>query len=1327
MGDKRITYEQQMKGKVTNLWKKVNKATSLLVSICMCMSLLIAPIISYAQSNSSYIDVEKSWAKEQIKDWLNKGLVNGYPDNTFKPKNNITRAEFIAIVNRAFGLYKKSLIEFSDVNSRKWYYDDVAKASAAGYISGYEHNKFHPEKNISRQEAAAILCRLLKLDSNNKANLKEFNDFDEIPKWSRDYLNEVVNKGYMTGYPDSTCRPKRAITREETIAILDRALGKYINDSGVYGHQSRTEVIDKNVTINSSDVKLQNTIIKGDLYLAAGIGEGNVELENVTVEGKTIVSGGGEHSVVFTNTTLGEIIIYKVGGKVRVVAKGDTSIGNAEVESEVKLEEEDLEGNGFGEVIVLKKGEDIELAGDFETISIEADGASVEVDEKSNINSLIIKAESIISSTGIIDNTTIDAKDKNIDLKGTFNNVTMKSKSKLEILKGSKVDKMEIGEEASGANVQFSKSSEVKTLELNAASKISGQGKIEKAEVNSENVKIEQRVSKVILNKKVESTDVGGKELSKSTNKKKSSSGGSKSGGSSSGNNSQNKPDVNNSGIINQVKGPYGSGKVKLTITVKNSNNQGIKGYLEENFEVKIGSKPSKEFDEIEEISNFVDNQDGSYNVEFYGDDGVTYEFRDIKVDSVTIEEGPINVKVPDPLIAVTSPEDKKSLDAMVATISGIVNYNDNTVINSITLDIQNEELKFLSTDGKWVNEPSNLSVSMEGSDFSKWYYNLTTGMLNTINQSNGKYYLNINLLNDAHTDCYNSVFYIKPITIEDMYPNSDSFDSDFYPRYRYLYIQFSEAMQAVSQTDLAKVLLTSLEGPVQIESSKIGSDCDKCVLFIANDNLKLNTKYTLSIPKGTLKSVSGRFYNEDINMDFTTAHTVLRGRVSNSGHVKDGHVYLLDSDGNEVGEDGLYEGYIFTNMNDGNYTLIIEDGNKKIYEKEVEIEGGKINIVDVDLNPLTVKAAHPSNNQDCYYPRYTYIHLQFSEAIEAISETALSEVKIISNGDSVDIQSSEIGIDCDKCLLFIVNDNLKLNTNYTLFIPEGTLKSDSGKIYTEDINIEFTTAHTVLKGSVSNSDYVKDGHVYLLDSDGNEIGEDRLYEGYIFTNMSSGNYTLVIKDGNEKIFEKEIQIEEEKINTVDIGLSPLTIEEVYPSQGKINFYPRYTYLFIKLSEEMKPVIDSSRITLTSTSPQEEVVKIDDIRVEKDYNEHVHFIVNDKLKLGTTYTLSIPKGTLKSASGKIYTEDINIEFTTAQTVLKGWVSNGEDVEYGHVYLLDSNGNKVGEDGLYEGYIFINMSSGNYTLIIEDKNEKIYEKEIEIVEEEKNIFDVNLTP
>lgn len=653
--------------------------------------LFTTPVAAYAHSGN---DIQNSWAKEQIQRWLDNGLVTGYSDNSFKPKNNITRAEFIAMVNRAFGFSEKAEEMFLDVESGKWYFDDVAKAKAVGYISGYENNKFKPENNISRQEVAAILFRILKLnEDDNIASLEKFSDFNDIPHWSKEYLNEVVKEGYIGGYPDLTCRPKKAITREETVVILDRVVGKYINECGNYGPEEDTAVIEGNLTINKDDVVLKNTTIKGNLYLAAGIGEGNVELDNVTVKGKTIVSGGGEHSIVFTNAILEEIVVYKIGGKVRVVAKGSTKIGKANIESETKLEEEGLTGEGFGEIVVLKAGQSLELAGDFRSVSIKADGVAVKVDGET------------------------------------------------------KIEKLKISEAAEGSSVELAKGSEVGTMLLNSSVEVSGKGEIKKAEINADDIKIEQKVSKITISDDVKSANVGGKKVSKFTSDRGSSSKGSSS-------NNSKTPDSDNLGITKQVKGAKGSHKVTLTITVKDANGNGISGYQEDDFKARVIMVKKDKFEaEIEwNIENFVDNGDGTYNIDFYGIygfDEVSYDFYDLTVDSILIEEGPIAVEIPEALVTITAPEYlNNNLERMVSTITGTTNLDDESTIESVYIAIRND-YEYINIDGERLYTESWIEAENTGINFDTWELVLSQEMKDAIDKHEDIYIIDVKIITD--------------------------------------------------------------------------------------------------------------------------------------------------------------------------------------------------------------------------------------------------------------------------------------------------------------------------------------------------------------------------------------------------------------------------------------------------------------------------------------------------------------------------------------------------------------------------------------------------
>lgn len=187
---------------------------------------------------SSLVDTNNHWAKPQIEKWVGKGLASGYPDNTFRPDNTISRAEFVSLVNRAFGKQNSaSTSTFKDVEASDWFYKEVAAAQAAGYISGYEDGTFRPNDPVTRQEAASIVFRLLKLEKTSAQVY--FKDADSISQWARDAVYSVAAKKVMNGYPDATFRPFGMITRAETLVMLDNALALLPvepEEKGITGH-----------------------------------------------------------------------------------------------------------------------------------------------------------------------------------------------------------------------------------------------------------------------------------------------------------------------------------------------------------------------------------------------------------------------------------------------------------------------------------------------------------------------------------------------------------------------------------------------------------------------------------------------------------------------------------------------------------------------------------------------------------------------------------------------------------------------------------------------------------------------------------------------------------------------------------------------------------------------------------------------------------------------------------------------------------------------------------------------------------------------------------
>ncbi len=341
----------------------------------------------------SFTDVDNHWAKADIEEWTEKALINGYGDGTFKPNDNITRAEFITLINNVINIQMEEEISFSDVEESDWYYKDLKKAMYGEYITGYQDNTFRANGKITRQEVAVILQNIAQLEETEEDSLGKFTDTGNTPAWSRASLMLAVQKGYLTGYEDNTLKASNYITRAESVKVLSNFFGTIYIESGVYGPTLDEEAlaVRGNVTVSVEDVTLQNMIIYGDLYLAEGIGEGDVTLDNITVTGETIVKGGGENSIIIKNSSLANLLIIKKDGKIRIIAQGNTTINKTYLYSSARLQVERLNANSFGEVEVIRvtPGESIKFEGSFDNIDVKAP-ADIEITGKSRIEELNI-------------------------------------------------------------------------------------------------------------------------------------------------------------------------------------------------------------------------------------------------------------------------------------------------------------------------------------------------------------------------------------------------------------------------------------------------------------------------------------------------------------------------------------------------------------------------------------------------------------------------------------------------------------------------------------------------------------------------------------------------------------------------------------------------------------------------------------------------------------------------------------------------------------------------------------------------------------------------
>ena len=203
-----------MKRALTSL----KRIVAVLVIFCLVFSLIPANTFAVAAS-----DISGHWAQVKIQSWIDKGLIKGYPDGTFKPDQNVTRAEFMTLANRAFGYTTVVPITYTDVKAGSWYAPEVAKAKAAGYISGYPDGTMRPENPITREEVATIVARIKNLTSDANAADK-YSDASKIGSWSKGQVGAVTSAKIMQGYPDGSFKPQGLMTRAEVVVASDNAL-----------------------------------------------------------------------------------------------------------------------------------------------------------------------------------------------------------------------------------------------------------------------------------------------------------------------------------------------------------------------------------------------------------------------------------------------------------------------------------------------------------------------------------------------------------------------------------------------------------------------------------------------------------------------------------------------------------------------------------------------------------------------------------------------------------------------------------------------------------------------------------------------------------------------------------------------------------------------------------------------------------------------------------------------------------------------------------------------------------------------------------------------
>ena len=173
---------------------------------------------------------QDNWAKTAIEKLADNNIISGYEDGTFKPDNPLTRAEFAALLNKAFPdkPFIREAIEFTDVASDYWAKEVIQEVYRKGFLTGYEGKIFLPEQEIPRVQVLVALANGLGYQPSQPAEetlQKVFDDAADVPGYGISAVAAAAEKNIVVNYPDvEKLEPNRSSTRAEVAAFLSQAL-----------------------------------------------------------------------------------------------------------------------------------------------------------------------------------------------------------------------------------------------------------------------------------------------------------------------------------------------------------------------------------------------------------------------------------------------------------------------------------------------------------------------------------------------------------------------------------------------------------------------------------------------------------------------------------------------------------------------------------------------------------------------------------------------------------------------------------------------------------------------------------------------------------------------------------------------------------------------------------------------------------------------------------------------------------------------------------------------------------------------------------------------
>lgn len=187
------------------------------------MTFGVPPVISGDDGAKSgvFSDVPSNfWGYDAIRTLAAQNVISGYPDNSFRPNGNVTRAEFVKMLGSAFHFSGGETLPFEDVTPSDWYYSYIRAAYENGVINGSSESAFNPNGEITREDACVIVYRYLSGLGVLKDTKESFVDDAEFASYATEAISTLAGNGIVNGVGDNRFDPKAKINRASCAVLI---------------------------------------------------------------------------------------------------------------------------------------------------------------------------------------------------------------------------------------------------------------------------------------------------------------------------------------------------------------------------------------------------------------------------------------------------------------------------------------------------------------------------------------------------------------------------------------------------------------------------------------------------------------------------------------------------------------------------------------------------------------------------------------------------------------------------------------------------------------------------------------------------------------------------------------------------------------------------------------------------------------------------------------------------------------------------------------------------------------------------------------------------